>query len=103
VQTCESMVGAIHGRATLDRIAEPVAMAAGEKSAAAIELGDPPAAVYAIGADVADEPRPLAAEATSRPRNGHALADRLPIFPRRSHPVIETDGIPTARNGYPSR
>jgi hypothetical protein len=54
VQAGEVLVRAIYWAAALDRIAETVAMPAGEKPAANVELGNAPAAMHAVARHGAD-------------------------------------------------
>ena len=58
----QATMGPIHRSAALHRVAEPVAVPAGEEPAAAIELCNLPAAIHAIRANVANEPGPFSAK-----------------------------------------
>ena len=89
------MVRAIHWSATLHSVAEAIAMPACEEPAG-IELGNLPAAIGAVGNDVAHEPWPLAAEAARRPADRYTLVNRLPILTACLDEVIEGDCFPIA-------
>ena len=80
MQASQAMMGAVHWSAALHRVAEAVAVPAGEEPASTIELGNLPAAIDPVGVNVADEPWPLAAEAAGRPTDRHALVNGLPIL-----------------------
>jgi hypothetical protein len=79
-QAPQSQVGTAHGVGALAGVAEPVALAAGEKPARSIEPGHLPAAIHAIAVHVADEPGPRAPEAAGRPPYRHRLVRLLPFL-----------------------
>ena len=70
VETRKVVVRLIHWPDALDIIAEPIAMTAGKETATSVELGNPAAAIHSIGADIADKPGSLTAEAARGPRIG---------------------------------
>ena len=80
MKTRQAVMRAIHWPPALHRIAEAVAVAASEEAPATVELRNPPTTVNSTGADVADEPRPLSAEATGSPMDRHSLVNGLPIL-----------------------
>ena len=82
VETRKVVVRLIHWPDALDIIAEPIAMTAGKETATTVELGNPAAAIHTVGANIADEPRSLTAEATRGPADRHALFNRLPFAGR---------------------
>ena len=80
VETRKVVVGLIHWLDALDIIAEQIAMTAGKETTTSVELGNPTAAINAIGAYIADEPRSLATETAGSPSDRYPLLNRLPVL-----------------------
>jgi hypothetical protein len=87
----QAMMGAIHESSTLHRVAKAVAVTASEEPASMIEFCNLSAAIHAIGANVADKPGTLAAEAAGGPADRHALVDGLPFLIASSDTVMKGD------------
>src|SRR5438067_1607781 len=92
------MMRAIHWPAALHRVAEPIAVPAGEQLAGAVELCHLSPAMHAVAADIADEPGSLAAKSAEGPSDRHGLLDWLPLTAILPEVVMQRDFVPAALN-----
>ena len=81
VQPRKVVVRLIHWPDTLDIIAKPIAVAAGEETATSVELGDPAAAIHAVGSHTTNEPWSLATKAARGPRFGTRCSTDCHLLP----------------------
>jgi hypothetical protein len=93
-QAHQSQVGTVNHVPALAGVAEPVAMAAGEELTRSVKPGHLAAAIHAIAADIAGEPRPFAAEAAGCPPYRHRLVNLLPLLALKPVAVVEYDLLP---------
>lgn len=92
----EIVIGLVHPIATLSPVPQPVALAAGEQLASAMQLRDPATAIHVIRVHGADEPSPLSAEPAGGPLDRDTLFDCLPVRSAQLDTVIQGDRVPSA-------
>jgi hypothetical protein len=102
MQSCKAMVSMVHAPASLDLISEAVTVPTGEEPTRTVELRNLPAAMHSVGADIADEPRSLPAEAAGCPPDRHTLFNLLPVLLLRLDAVHQGNCIPASHDAYRS-
>jgi len=68
------------GRFLLASVYKPIAVAAGEQSPDAVQLGDAATAIHIICSNRTHKPGPLSTEPARRPFDGNSLLDIAPML-----------------------